>query len=618
MAPAITVQGCGRSALVARRDGSARRRLERSGSRRLGDFRGLGVAATLAMVAVVTVGLASASASAATTGVTAAGGHGAGSAANQLYFPRGLVLDRSGNLYVADSQNSRVQRWAPGATNGVTVAGGSYGSGADELNTPMGVGVDDAGNVYVLDTNNSRVQRWAPDATDGVTVAGGNGPGSAANQLNYPYGLAVDGSGDVYVSDTFNSRVQLWAPGATSGVTVAGGNGIGAGANQLSYPGPMAIGGPGDLYISDIGNRRVQRWAPGASSGVTVAGGNGVGHAANQISYPAGVAVDAASNVYISDSDNYRVQLWAPGATSGVTVAGGNGPGSAANQFGSSSPDGLALDPSGNIYAADVLNARVQRWPTVTRVVIPGSGLVAAPSSGTADLHLSVSLNAASLTPVTVAWNTLNVPNAPTSPILGPQAPPSDYTASSGVVTFAPGQATAQVTIPVTGDSTGADYEYVVVSFHDPTGANIGGFWGLGFGVIESAAHAALPTVLPGTATVAAPAQGTVALDLPVTLDKPSPTPVTVQWNTLYAPGAPDLNIDGSFFPIPQAPPSDYTAVSGVVTFGPGQTTAHVTIPVTSDSTGDSEYFLVSFHDPTGAKMGGSWGLGFGVITPTP
>ena len=512
-------------------------------------------------------------------------------------------MDGSGNVYVADTDYNAVVRWAPGATSGVTVAG----TATDNFDHPEGVAVDGSGNVYVADTGNDRVRRWAPGATFGVTVAGGNGEGSGDNQVVNPNTVAVDGSGNVYVSDFSNDRVQRWAPGATAGITVAGGT-YGSAANQLAVPGGVAVDGSGNLYVTDVRNYRVQRWAPGATAGVTVAGGNGYGSAANQLASPAGVAVDDAGNVYVGDTDNARVQRWAPGATSGVTVAGGNGDGSAANQF--DRICGIAVDHSGNTYIADQFNNRVQRWSPVPATLVPGNGIVAAPASGMADLNVSVTLNTASLTAVSASWTTLNVRGAPTSPIIGPQAPPSDYTASSGVVTFAPGQTAAPVTIPVNGDSTGADYEYVVVSFHDPTGAKMGGFWGLGFGVIESATHAALPTVIPGTGTVAIPKSATVPLDVPVTLGTPSATAVTVQWNTLYLPDAPNT-ANGS-----EAPPADYTAASGIVTFGPGQTIAHVTISVSSDSTVNfnSEYVYVSFHDPTGAKMGGNWGLGTGVI----
>ena len=280
-------------------------------------------------------------------------------------------------------------------------------------------------------------------------------------------------------------------------MTVAGGHGQGFAANQFDGPTDVKLDDAGNLYVADSLNNRVQRWAPGATTGVTVAGGNGKGWAANQFDQARAIAVDSVGNLYVADEVNDRLQLWTPGATSGVTVAGGDGQGPAADQF--FEPMGVAVD-NGYVYVSDFGNNRVQRWPAFVPTVLPGNGLVAAPLSGTATMSVSVTLNAPSVLPVTVPWRTLDLPNAPTSPILGPEAPPSDYTASSGAVSFAPGQTTAQVTIPVTGDSTGADYEYVVVSFHDPTGAHIGGFWGLGFGEIESAATRHSPLCCPAPA----------------------------------------------------------------------------------------------------------------------
>ncbi len=579
------------------------------GAGRHGGIGRIGVASVLVLLgAVIMVASAiPAAAGALGVGVTVAGGNGYGSASNQLSFPYGVAVDAAGNVYVSDINNGRVQRWAPGATSGVTVAGGNgIGPAENQLDVPTAVALDASGNLYVADLLNWRVQRWAPGASSGVTVAGGHGQGSAANQVG-PNGVAVDSSGNVYVGDTGYDRVQRWAPGAASGVTVAGGNGRGSAANQLHLPYGVAVDPNGNVFVADSGNARVQRWAPGATSGVTVAGGNGDGSAPGQLTGPYDVDLDRAGNVYVADPNNARVQRWAPGATSGVTVAGGNGFGTAANQLGGAYI--VAVDAAANIYVGDSDNSRVQRWPAVAPAVIPGNGVVTAPSSGTVPLDVSVTLDAASLTTVTVPWTTLHVPGAPTSPILGPQAPTSDYTASSGVVTFTPGQTTAHVTIPVNANSTGADYEYVVVSFNHAIGANIGGFWGLGFGVIESAAHAVLPTVLPGAGTVAAPSSGTADLNVPVTLSHASTTAVTVQWNTLYVPGAANTS-NG-----PQAPTSDYTASSGVVTFTPGQTTGQVTIPVNANSDQSSEYILVSFHNPTGANIGGIWGLGTGIIT---
>ena len=82
-------------------------------------------------------------------------------------------------------------------------------------------------------------------------------------------------------------------------------------------------------------------------------------------------------------------------------------------------------------------------------------------------------------------WTTEHVNGAPDS-LYGPQAPVSDYTPSSGTVTFAPGDTTALVHIPVAA-GTYAPAEYIVVAFHDPTNAGLGGYWGLAFGFITPA-----------------------------------------------------------------------------------------------------------------------------------
>ncbi len=104
---------------------------------------------------------------------------------------------------------------ARAAGDGVTVAGGNGdGSAADQLDVPYGVAVDGSGNVYVADNFNDRVQQWASGATSGVTVAGGNGNGSAADQLDFPYAVALGADGTLYVADTDNNRVQAWSAAA--------------------------------------------------------------------------------------------------------------------------------------------------------------------------------------------------------------------------------------------------------------------------------------------------------------------------------------------------------------------------------------------------------------------
>merc|ERR1711920_313941 len=104
-----------------------------------------------------------------------------------------------------------------------------------------------AGNVYIADCVNHRVQRWAPGASEGTTVAGGNGSGQAHNQLNFPSGIFVTSDETIYVADDSNHRVVKWQVGAPNGVAVAGGHGLGNAAHQLC-PVAVALDESGDLF----------------------------------------------------------------------------------------------------------------------------------------------------------------------------------------------------------------------------------------------------------------------------------------------------------------------------------------------------------------------------------
>ncbi|CAF1624411.1 unnamed protein product [Adineta ricciae] len=240
-----------------------------------------------------------------------------GVTAGLLYYPYGVYVDSAGNVYVADTYNSRIQKWAPGATSGITVAGdsgGSFGIAAGLLYYADGVYVDSAGNMYVADNRNSRIQKWAPGATSGITVAGdSNGSsGVTAALLHYPFGVYVDSAGNVYVADTYNHRIQKWAPGATSGITVAGDStgSYGVTAALLHYPIGVYVDSAGNVYVADYSNHRIQKWAPGATNGITVVGSSSgsSGVTAGLLYYPYGVYVDSAGNMYVADTYNSRIQ----------------------------------------------------------------------------------------------------------------------------------------------------------------------------------------------------------------------------------------------------------------------------------------------------------------------
>jgi hypothetical protein len=251
-------------------------------------------------------------------------------------------------------------------------------------------------------------------------------------------------------------------------------------------------------------------------------------------------------------------------------------------------------------FPGTVVGVPLPEPPPPVPVITPGVGSTVEGDAGSTTVDVPVVLSEPTTTTVTAQWTTLFAPGAPA----GQADPTTDYTPVSGTVTFAPGETSQTATVTVSGDTDLEPDEYIVVSFHDPTDAKMGGFWGLGFGGITDDDQA---TLLPGVALVLEGNAGTATVEVPVALSEPVATTVTAQWTTLFVADAPAGQAD---------PTTDYTPVSGTVTFAPGETSQTIAVTVDGDTDLEpDEYIVVSFRHPTDAKMGGFWGLGFGGIT---
>ena len=84
------------------------------------------------------------------------------------------------------------------------------GSTYSQLNYPTAIFVDLTGGMFIADTNNYRIQKWLPDQPLGFTVAGGRGNGATLDKIGVVYGIFVDLQGNIYVSENSNHRVTLW------------------------------------------------------------------------------------------------------------------------------------------------------------------------------------------------------------------------------------------------------------------------------------------------------------------------------------------------------------------------------------------------------------------------
>ncbi|CAF1426030.1 unnamed protein product [Adineta steineri] len=302
------------------------------------------------------------------TGITIAGITGrAGATPTQLNSPTAVTLDSFNAIYISARDSHRVQKWLPGAVNGTTVAGqsnGSSGSGLAYLNKPTGLAVDSNGSIYIADYNNHRIVRWSNGSTIGTIIAGNGTCGSAMNLLCYPRAVTLDpNTNTLFISDSTNYRIMQYLPGATFGTVVAGGNGQGISSTQLMDPRGLHFDSlTNSIVISNGVGQNIVRWVLGSSSWTLMAGVTNVsGGSSIKLLNPADVVLDSTGNMYVADLGNNRIQFFLAGQLNGTTIAGVvSTPGNTSILF--NGPAGLALDNELNLYVADLLNDRVQKF----------------------------------------------------------------------------------------------------------------------------------------------------------------------------------------------------------------------------------------------------------------
>jgi len=269
-----------------------------------------------------------------------------GTGDGQFNSPRGIAVDESGDVYVADMYNDRIQKFTLDGT--FLTKWGSEGSGDGQFDLPQGIAVDRSGNVFVADTWNRRIQKFT---ADGTFLAKWGSEGSGDGQFDRPQGIAVDGSGNVFVADRYNHRIQKFTSDGTF-LTKWGSDGSGDG--QFEYPYGIALDRSGNVFVADTGNDRVQKFT---SDGTFLTKWGREGSGDGQFEYPYGIALDGGGNVFVADRYNHRIQKFTANGTF-LTKWGSEGGGDGQFVY----PYGIALDRSGNVYVADTGNDRIQKF----------------------------------------------------------------------------------------------------------------------------------------------------------------------------------------------------------------------------------------------------------------
>jgi len=272
-----------------------------------------------------------------------------GSSAGQFKYVRGPAVDSSGNVYVTDTGNHRVQKFT--SDGEFLLMWGSRGSGDGQFDSPYDLAVSQSGYVYVADAANFRIQKFDLNGNFISKWGGYSGdipnPNAPNGLFGLPSSVAIDVFGYVYVLDTSNYRVQKFD---------ANGNFVGkwaiAGGVGFPYAYGIAVDSSGYVYVSDAGNKRIQKFNMfGGLVAFIVPPPNW------QFSFPAGVATDSDRNLYVTDVMNNRILMF---DLNGIFIRSWGTVGGLPGEF--YKPWDVTVDQGGNIYVADESNNRIQKF----------------------------------------------------------------------------------------------------------------------------------------------------------------------------------------------------------------------------------------------------------------
>ncbi len=294
-----------------------------------------------------------------------------GTGNGQLREPEGgLATDAAGNVWVSDTENSRLEEFNSKGEFVRTV--GSSGEGAGQFKTTYGVTVDSKGNVWATDEGNNRVEEFTGEGTFiktfGWGVANGESKfqvctsscrtglkGSGNGEFYVPEGIVVDSKGNIFVADRGNKRVQEF------NTEIAWVRNI---AKSEEKEGPFYLGldpANGNVWVAYSWDNKIGEFS---NEGTLIRTWGTTGSEPGQLKDPYGVAVGAEGNIWVSEYGNNRVQVF---TQAGEYLYGFGSKGNGAGQF-NESPHGLAFYGT-NVYVLDsgiwwenTGNSRIEKW----------------------------------------------------------------------------------------------------------------------------------------------------------------------------------------------------------------------------------------------------------------
>ena len=212
--------------------------------------------------------------------------------------PRGVAITSDNFILVTD--NHKIQKIS---MDGECIASvGKQGSGPLEFIGPCGITISPTnGHIYIADSNNHRIQVLKPDLTFSHTFGT---KGSAKGQFNKPFDVAVDRQGLVYVSDTWNHRIQIFTP---EGEYLSQFGNKGSDSRQLCFPTGIIIDNNNLIYTAEWDNNRISIFT---TDNQFVRSFGGYGSSVRQFNNSYGIAFDREGYLYVCDRLNNRLVVY--------------------------------------------------------------------------------------------------------------------------------------------------------------------------------------------------------------------------------------------------------------------------------------------------------------------
>ena len=331
-------------------------------------------------------------------------------------YPKNIVVDNNGNIYITELDNNRVSKWNSNGEAQGWIGDGSDGwkktdapPGGSNLNpptvidrqyrkfyNPWGIDLDTNGNIYIGEGSIDRMSRWSPTGTALKWLGSGSfgwkttidpATGTDYRYFDYPAGVSLDSSGDFYIVEHCNHRISKWSSNGKALGWIGGGsdgwkktNGAVSASDYQSfyYPTGIHVDNEGNIYVSEYYNHRISKWNSngkalgwigGGSDGWKKTNGALLGTDYQSFRWPHGLFVTNDGKIFVAEPTNDKVSIWNKDGialgwfgSGSETLQTGDTP-TAGNDFKSfDRPTDIFVDSNGFIYVADWGNSRVSKW----------------------------------------------------------------------------------------------------------------------------------------------------------------------------------------------------------------------------------------------------------------